>query len=50
MTALGLRGREIGAMLSLLLDRVIDGDLENDREILIEYAEKCKSQVDTNGK
>ena len=50
MASLGLRGREIGAMLSLLLDRVIDGDLQNDRETLIEYAEKCKSQVDTNGK
>ena len=47
MTALGLRGREIGDMLSLLLNKVIDGELENNRDILIEYAEKHKNSVDT---
>lgn len=47
MKALGLRGREIGDMLSLLLNKVIDGELENNRDILIEYAEKHKNSVDT---
>ena len=50
MMALGLRGKEIGRMLSLLLDKVIDGSLENRREILVGYAEKCMRKVDTDGK
>lgn len=50
MIALGLRGREIGAMLSALLDKVIDGSLENNHGILIDYAENHKNKVDTNGK
>lgn len=38
LIALGYRGREIGAMLKTLLERVVDGELENTREALARYA------------
>ena len=38
LTALGLRGPAIGRMLDLLLDRVVDGDVPNEREILLKTA------------
>ncbi len=40
MIALGLQGREIGAMLKALLEQVIDGTLPNDREILLQWVRK----------
>lgn len=33
-------GKEIGAILKAVLEHVIDGDLDNDREALISYVEK----------
>lgn len=38
LLALGLRGREIGAALESLLDRVLEGQLPNEREALLEAA------------
>ena len=38
LAALGLRGPAIGRMLDLLLDRVVDGDVPNEREILLKTA------------
>ncbi len=40
MISLGISGRQIGAMLQRLLDLVVDDKLENDREILMEYAKE----------
>lgn len=40
MMALGLRGRKIGSMLETLLAEVIDGTLENEREVLLAYAKE----------
>lgn len=37
LSALGLRGRDIGSALRKLLDAVIDGKAENTKEALIEY-------------
>lgn len=49
MIELGLKGREIGEILDILLEAVIDGQTENERVILIEYAEKIKSKtIDSN--
>lgn len=42
LTAIGLKGPEVGKTLERLLDRVIDGKTENDREALMREAEKCK--------
>ena len=38
MISLGMSGRQIGAMLQRLLDLVVDDKLDNDRNVLIEYA------------
>ena len=38
LAALGLRGPAIGRMLDLLLDRVVDGDVPNERDILLKTA------------
>ncbi len=38
MMELGLKGKEIGEMLQRLLEAVIDGRCENDREKLIQYS------------
>ena len=38
MISLGMSGRQIGAMLQRLLDLVVDDKLENDRNVLLEYA------------
>ncbi len=37
MLELGLKGKEIGQMLDRLLEAVIDGKVENEREMLIEF-------------
>lgn len=37
LISLGCRGEEIGKKLALLLQKVIDGELENDKESLITY-------------
>ena len=38
---LGFVGPQIGAMLNDMLEKIVDGDLVNDRENLIEYAASC---------
>ena len=40
MISLGMSGRQIGAMLQRLLDLVVDDKLENDRNVLLEYAKE----------
>ena len=42
MMALGLQGREIGAMLQTLLQAVLDGELPNERDVLLRRAEEEK--------
>ena len=42
MMALGLQGREIGAMLQTLLQTVLDGELPNERDALLRRAEEEK--------
>ena len=37
LMALGIRGREIGETLNRLLEKVIDEELPNAREVLLEY-------------
>ena len=44
MKALGYSGREIGDALNELLEKVLDGALENCRESLMAYAEKGRRQ------
>ncbi len=44
MKALGYSGREIGKILNELLEKVLDGALENHREGLMAYAEKGRRQ------
>ena len=39
LTALGLRGPAVGQVLNALLDAVVDGDLPNDRAVLLERAQ-----------
>ena len=38
LTALGISGPRVGEALEALLDQVVDGDLPNDRGMLLEYA------------
>ena len=38
-------GRMIGYCLNSILLKVIDGELENEREILLEYAEEMKKSI-----
>ena len=40
MMALGLKGKQIGDTLASLLDDVMRGSLENDRETLLHSAER----------
>lgn len=40
--ALGYQGREIGAALNAILEKVIDGELQNDREIIVEFLTNFK--------
>ncbi|MBQ8960670.1 MAG: HD domain-containing protein [Ruminococcus sp.] len=42
LNAAGLSGREVGQALSLLLDRVIDGELPNQREALLSYIKEVR--------
>jgi len=37
LISLGLKNKEIGEKLNLLLDLVIEGKLDNDREVLYKY-------------
>lgn len=39
---LGLKGREIGEMLGILLDNVIEEKVKNDKEELLEYVKKAR--------
>ena len=43
LTALGLRGREVGAMLERLLAGVVEGTLENDKTALLAYAKETRT-------
>lgn len=43
MIELGLKGKEIGYMLDKLLEAVIDGRVENDREELTEFARRIRA-------
>lgn len=47
---IGFKGKKIGEILDILLEQVIDGQTENERVILIEYAEKIKSKTTDNNK
>ncbi len=47
MMALGLTGKDIGNMLHLVLDEVIDGNLENNREMILEYVRQHIYNKDT---
>lgn len=38
------RGPEVGRVLDEILDRVLEGDLENRREVLLEAAEEWKKK------
>lgn len=40
LTALGLRGPAVGRRLNALLELVVDGELPNDRDILLDYAKE----------
>ena len=40
MQQLGLRGKEVGAMLNRLLDQVVEGTLPNDADALLKWAEQ----------
>lgn len=44
LMAMGFRGVHIGNMLNLLLTAVVDGELKNDRNALLEYAQKCETE------
>jgi tRNA nucleotidyltransferase (CCA-adding enzyme) len=37
LMALGLKDRQLGEAIDLLLEQVIDGTLPNEREILLQY-------------
>ncbi len=39
LVAMGLSGPAIGRMLNCLLDHVVDGELPNEREALLKFAE-----------
>lgn len=45
MKALGYSGREIGAILKELLEKVLDGTLENNQESLIAYAKAQRKEA-----
>lgn len=44
LTGIGLNGTDVGDMLRLLLDKVIDGELPNKKDALLSYAEgRCRT-------
>ena len=45
MMALGLQGRAVGEMLRWLLEQVLDGTLDNDREVLLLSAQKRREEM-----
>lgn len=45
MMALGLQGRAVGEMLRWLLEQVLDGTLDNDREVLLLSARKRQEEA-----
>lgn len=45
LSALGFSGREIGDTLNVLLDRVLDENLSNDREALLDFVKKIKRDL-----
>ena len=40
LTALGLKGKAVGDALQMLLEAVMDGKTENDKDILLDYLNK----------
>lgn len=47
LLALGMPpGKELGALLQTLLDRVIDGDLPNEKDTLLRYVKEQSSSGD----
>lgn len=45
LMASGLKGRQIGTALNLLLDRVIENELSNDKDILIRYIRDLREKI-----
>ena len=41
LTNFGLSGPRVGTVLNCLLDLVVDGELPNDRDILLEYTKEA---------
>ena len=37
---LGFKGKEIGNILTAVLEKVIDGELENEKDVLLKYAKE----------
>jgi tRNA nucleotidyltransferase (CCA-adding enzyme) len=50
MVAIGLRGKEIGEMLSFLLDIAIDEPSKNNKESLLQIAESEKNKIKDRNK
>ena len=48
LISIGFKGRVIGEILSVLLDKVISGELENKKEILVSYACSLYEDKSTN--
>jgi len=42
LLAVGMKGKAIGDMLQMLLNRVVDGDLPNQRDVLLQAAEEMR--------
>jgi len=45
MKKCGYNGTEIGRILNLLLEKVIDGEIENKKEILLLFAERINNNI-----
>ena len=45
LTALGLKGKAVGDALQMLLEAVMDGKTENDKDILLDYLNKELSDL-----
>jgi tRNA nucleotidyltransferase (CCA-adding enzyme) len=41
LMSLGFKGKQIGDKLSLVLEMVIEGEIQNEKEILISYLKRC---------
>lgn len=51
LIALGMKpGKELGRMLSSLLDAVISGELQNDKQILLDFVGRNTDTTDTKGR